>query len=87
MTTQALPRPGWLARARQTLLVALGTTLAVLGPNLRATARPAIAHVREHAYSIAGLGCISAASFVHSTFTGLLVTGLMFLVFEWKVSE
>jgi hypothetical protein len=34
-----------------------------------------------------GFGCISGASFLHSAFTGLLVTGILLLVFEWKVSD
>jgi hypothetical protein len=43
--------------------------------------------LRDHVYTIVGFGCISAASFVHSIFTGLIVTGILFLVFEWKIGE
>jgi hypothetical protein len=55
--------------------------------SVRRTARPLSAHLAEHAYTIVGFGCISAASFIHSVFTGLLVSGFLFLIFEWKVSE
>jgi hypothetical protein len=48
---------------------------------------PAASHIRENGYTATGLGFISAASFVHSIFTGLLVTGFLILVFEWKVSD
>jgi hypothetical protein len=34
-----------------------------------------------------GLGFIDAAAFVHSLFAGLFVTGITFLLFEWKVSD
>jgi hypothetical protein len=88
VTTQTLPaRPPFTVRARAALYAALSTTLSVLGPNLRATSRATRSHLQDHIYTICGLGLISAAAFVHSTFTGLLVTGIMFLVFEWKVSE
>lgn len=54
---------------------------------MRGQAAPVAGHLRDHAYSIAGLGFISAAAYVHSLFTGLLVTGILILIFEWKVSE
>lgn len=41
----------------------------------------------DHAFTIGGFGCISAASFVHSVFSGLLVTGILLLILEWKVSD
>jgi hypothetical protein len=53
----------------------------------RKTSAPAREHLAAHGYSILGLGFVSAAAFTHSVFTGLLVTGLLFLLFEWKVSE
>ena len=58
----------------------------VLG-TARAKSRPITRHIADHLYTLAGFGCISAASFVHSVFTGLLVTGILLLVFEFKVSE
>jgi hypothetical protein len=42
-------------------------------------------HIADHGYSIIGLGLFDAAMFTHSVFTGLLVSGLSFLAFEWKV--
>jgi hypothetical protein len=61
--------------------------LAVILSAVTATARPAVNHLIDHGYTIAGLGCVDVAAFTHSMFTGFLVTGIMFLVFEWKVSE
>lgn len=58
----------------------------VLGAT-KARSRPIRGHIADHAYTWAGFGCIDAASFVHSVFTGLLVTGILFLVFEFKVSD
>jgi hypothetical protein len=52
----------------------------------KAKAQPAVAHVREHAYSIMGFATVDAAMFTHSLFTGLLVTGISLFVFEWKVT-
>jgi hypothetical protein len=54
---------------------------------MRAGTAPVAGHLRDHGYTIAGLGFISAASFVHSLFTGLLVTGILILIFEWKVGD
>jgi hypothetical protein len=73
-------RWGW-ARERAGRLAAGAITL------VRNRAAPVAGHLRDHFYSIVGLGLIAAAAFVHSTFTGLLVTGILFLVFEWKVSD
>jgi hypothetical protein len=64
-----------------------GTLAAGAVSVIRGHTAPVVSHLRDQAYSIIGLGCISAAAFVHSVFTGLLVTGLLVLVFEWKVSE
>jgi hypothetical protein len=52
-----------------------------------AHSRPIRQHMVDHGYSLVGFGCISGASFLHSAFTGLLVTGILLLVFEWKVSD
>lgn len=68
---------GFAAAATMTLAVAVGTHVA----------RPLLAHMYDHAYTIIGLGLFDAAMFVHSLFTGLLVTGISFIVFELKVSE
>lgn len=58
----------------------------VLG-TARAKTRPITRHLADHAYTLAGFGCISAASFVHSVFTGLLVTGILLIIFEFKVGD
>ncbi len=72
-------RKGWLRGIR------------TLGPGILAAAKaravPAASHLRDHGLTICGLGCISGAAFVHSIFTGLLVSGIEFLAYEWKVSE
>ncbi len=68
----------WLSAGR----LAAGVVSVISGQ-----AAPAASHLRDHGYTIAGLGLISAAAFVHSVFTGLLVTGIMALIFEWKVSD
>lgn len=64
-----------------------GLFLAATVTVMKTNARPAVNHLKIHAYGIIGLAFIDAAAFVHSSFTGLLVTGVSFLVFEWKVSE
>jgi hypothetical protein len=76
-----------LRNIRRIIFGTLLTTIMVAGVNLHKTARPAVAHLAAHGYSILGLGFISAAAYRHSLFTGLLVTGVCFLVFEWKASE
>jgi hypothetical protein len=88
MTTETLPREplDWRRTARRAWAVLL-TAIVVAVPEVQRHTRPIARHLREHAYSIAGLGCIDAAAFVHSAFTGLLVTGISFLIFEWKVNE
>jgi len=64
---------------------AAGAVRAV-GGALRARATPAVTHVRDHAYTIIGFGLLDAAMFTHSLFTGLIVTAVSFVVFEWKVT-
>jgi hypothetical protein len=83
MTTLSLPTLGRLAKAR----AIAGAVLDVLLVVMRTKTKPAMGHLRDHAYGIAGLGCIDAAAFVHSPFVGLLVTGVSFLLFEWKVNQ
>jgi len=50
-------------------------------------ARPSIRRASQHMFTVAGLACFDAAAFVHSVFAGLIVTGVSFLVLEWKVSD
>jgi len=85
MTTLTLPVAAEHAWRR--LVYMTGTVLSALLVALRAKTKPTLAHIRDHAYSILGLGCIDAAMFVHSVFTGLLVAGVSFLIFEWKVQQ
>jgi hypothetical protein len=80
-------RPDWRDKIRQRTNAVLAVLLGAIITVGRATVRPTVNHLADHAYSIIGLGLISAAAFVHSTFTGLMVTGILFLVFEWKVSD
>lgn len=87
MTSLDFPVPTRLGQAWRRLLTVAGTVLVVALPELHKHARPVARHLREHLYGICGLACIDAAAFVHSTFTGLLVTGISFLLFEWKVNE
>jgi hypothetical protein len=73
--------------AAATAAVALGKAAKVALGVARGKAAPAARHVQENGYSIIGFGVFDSAMFVHSVFTGLLVTGISFLVFEWKVQE
>ena len=86
MTTETLLRPR-TERLRRIVGAALAVTLKVALPALKTHTRPLANHIREHLYTIAGFGFVSAAAFTHSVFSGLLVTGLLFLVFEWKVND
>ena len=61
--------------------------LAAVGAALRRPASVARDHILEHGYFFAAAGCADAAGFVHSTFTGLLVTAGTFLAIEWRVSK
>jgi len=64
-----------------------GTRLAAVGAALRRPASIAAAHVQEHGYFFAAAGCADGAGFVHSVFTGLIVTAVSFLAIEWRVSR
>lgn len=92
MTAIALPpvqerEPSrWPARWRKLRAVA-GAVTGVTLDAVKQHTRPVASQLRENLYSVMGFGCIDACAFKHSVFTGLLVTGLMFLVFEWKVSD
>jgi hypothetical protein len=72
-------------RAGNTAAAAIGTAARAVVSVAKARTVPAVAHLREHAYSIISFGLIDAAMFLHSEFTGLIVTGVSFAVFEWKV--
>jgi hypothetical protein len=87
VTTVTLPQQEPLGRRFRRVMAVMGGTLLMLLPEARKRSKPAGVHIRDNGYSILGLGCISAAAFVHSPFTGLLVLGIAFLIFEWKVSE
>lgn len=43
--------------------------------------------VTENTFSFLAVGCVDAACFTHSVFSGLLVTGIMFVILEWKASD
>jgi hypothetical protein len=85
MTATTLERP--TRRLWRVLSGALLAAVTVGATVVRTNSRPLARHLMDHAYGILGLGCIDAAAFVHSPFTGLLVTGISLLVFEWKVSD
>ena len=78
-----LPKSDWREKVHKALAAALYTTLSAVG----AKTRPTVQHFRTQLYTWAGFCFISAASFYHSIFTGLLVTGIGWFVFEWKVSD
>lgn len=88
MTTQTIPVPDsrFTRVYRQTVGVLL-LVVGMAGSFTRSQARPTVSHLRDHAFSICGFGFISAAAFTHSVFTGLLVTGIAFFVYEFKVAD
>jgi hypothetical protein len=65
----------------------LGGRLRSVGAAFRTSAAVAAAHIREHGYFFAAMGCADAAGFDHSTFTGLIVSAASFLAIEWRVSK
>jgi hypothetical protein len=78
MTVITNARPtanGWAVRARRTL-----ATTARQGAKVVSAARH---RYRRPALTISGLACVSAAAYQVDLGVGLLVTGLMCLVFEW----
>lgn len=81
MTTASLTRGR--QKTTDAFRVVLFQVLAVVG----AHARPYWSQIRENLYAVAGFGFFSAAGYVHSLFTGLIVTGVCFLIFEWKVER
>jgi hypothetical protein len=89
MSTQTIEQPGRrpLGLVWRQAVSALLVAVAIAGNVTRAQAKPTLAHLRDHAYSICGFMFISAAAFTHSVFTGLLVTGVLFFVYEFKVAD
>lgn len=102
MTTQVLEHDGIIYRPESALRRGLrrlgslasrhGAKAAVTGAAvvvgvLRAKTAPSAVLVRDHAFNIIGYGVFDSAMFVHSVFTGLMVTGISFLVFQWQVSS
>lgn len=88
MTVDALPRPrrNWGATLRK--LGGIAATAAGAVAQAVGVSNPPLArHFRDHAYSLLCIGFIDAAAYTHSLFSGLLVTGITFAVFEWKVSD
>jgi hypothetical protein len=81
----ALPRPNsrWGDRPHSIA----GKRLTAVGAAFRRSASVALHHVQEHGYFLAAAGCADAAGFVHSTFTGLIVSAGAFLAIEWRVSR
>lgn len=41
--------------------------------------------VRQHALTVASLGCADAAGFLHSTIVGLVVTAASLLLLDYKI--
>lgn len=87
MSTATLPKHSDRILLGRRLMGALMVAVAIAGNVGRARSRPALSHVRDHGYSICAFGFISAAAFTHSVFAGLLVTGISFFVYEWKVAD
>lgn len=83
MTVAELPVPSLLRRTGTALAFTMNFVLGVAGARAPATLKI----LQEHIWTIVGLGLFDSAMFVHSLFTGLLVTGLSFFVFEWKISN
>lgn len=85
MTTQTfpVPRPERVKNAAKVLAIALATVVGTIRTNT-AVSR---SKLQDHGLTLLGFGCISGASFLHSPFLGLLVTGILLLVFEWKIGD
>jgi hypothetical protein len=64
-----------------------GSVAQTIRTQTKVRTRPLRAHLQDHAYTLVGFGSIDAACFLHSLFCGLLVGGILVLVFEWKVSD
>jgi hypothetical protein len=92
MSELTMPRhsDGRMARAYHRAFIVSAKASRLAGKaakKAKAKARPAVAHVSDHIFTIVSFGLIDSAMFVHSLFTGLIVTGVSFAVFEWKVSK
>jgi len=61
--------------------------LAAAGMTARKRAVAVRAHMIDHIYTWLAMGFIDAAAYVHSLFSGLLVTGVLWFLFEMKVGE
>lgn len=89
MSAQTIQQPQIdtrLSRVWRQVLSGLFVAVSIAGNVGRAKAKPTARHLHEHAYSICGFGFISAAAFTHSVFAGLLVMGISFFLYEWKVT-
>jgi hypothetical protein len=73
--------PRWAMRLGRSVRAVKRGTVRVVGASVPAALR----HLRDHAYAFIGLGSLSAAGFVHSLFTGLIVMGVAWLVLEFKI--
>jgi hypothetical protein len=49
--------------------------------------RPIGDELRDNALTIASFSCGAAAGFIHSVFSGLIVTAILFLAYEFKTSD
>lgn len=54
---------------------------------MRSRSAPVRDHITDHGFSWAAMAFIDAACFVHSEFTGLLVTGILLFLFELKIGD
>lgn len=76
-------RDNWAKRARTR--AAVGLRVGSMWARKRAVL--VRAHLVDHAYSWLAMGFVDAAAYVHSVFSGLLVTGILFLLFELKIGD
>jgi hypothetical protein len=54
---------------------------------ISATGRASLSSLSDHGLSLCAMGLIDSACFVHSLFTGLLVTGILLFLFEMKIGD
>jgi hypothetical protein len=73
----------WTTRFRAAAWVGLSRVRA----GSRRGSAAARSHLKDHAYTWLAMGFIDAACYVHSLFIGLLVTGILFFLFELKVGD
>lgn len=69
----------------------IGGTITGLGERafrgIRRRSRVTRRLIADNTFSFLAVGCVDAACFTHSVFSGLLVTGIMFVILEWKASD